>query len=135
MQKDNNMKLFYLLRNRINIIFVLLTVISSLFFASNVFAKKTVADAESILNSVSGETGVDTRDLPTQIGSIIEGALVIVGLAFFILMFYAGFLWMTARGEEDQVEKAKKTIIAAVIGLVVVVSAYGITYFITSKMI
>jgi len=42
-------------------------------------------------------------------------------------MIYAGYLWMLARGNEQEVEKAKNIIIYAVIGLVVVLSAYAIT--------
>jgi len=37
---------------------------------------------------------------------------------------------MFAQGNEAQVEKAKQTLIAAVIGLIIVLSAYAITAFI-----
>jgi hypothetical protein len=47
---------------------------------------------------------------------------------------YGGFLWMTAQGNESQVEKAIGIIKAAVIGAVLTFSAFGIsvlvmTYF------
>jgi len=49
-----------------------------------------------------------------------------IGVTFLIIMLYAGFVWMMARGNEQDVEKAKNIIIYAVIGLVVVLAAYAI---------
>ena len=42
---------------------------------------------------------------------------------------------MTARGEEEKVEKAKDTITRAIIGLIIVVGAYAIWSFIFSNLI
>ena len=64
------------------------------------------------------------------IGKIVGAALAFIGILFFILMIYGGFLWMTARGNEENVTKAKELIIAAVIGLVIVLAAYAITAYI-----
>jgi len=47
------------------------------------------------------------------------------------LMVYAGFLWMTAGGVEENVTKAKSLLMQAVIGLAIVLSAYSITIFAT----
>ena len=52
-----------------------------------------------------------------------------IGVIFFVLMIYGGFLWMTARGNEQQVEKAKDLIISAVIGLIIIFAAYAITMY------
>ncbi len=64
------------------------------------------------------------------IGKIVGAALAFIGILFFILMIYGGFLWMTARGNEQQVEKAKELIIAATIGLIIILAAYAITVYI-----
>ncbi len=63
-------------------------------------------------------------------GTIVGAALAFIGVLFFILMIYGGFLWMTAQGNDQQIEKAKNLIIAAVIGLIIVMSAYAITAYI-----
>ena len=68
-------------------------------------------------------------------GRVINIALSLVGIVFLILMFYGGYLWMTARGKEERLNKAKDTIEASVIGLIIVLAAYGITYFIISRII
>ncbi len=75
------------------------------------------------------------QDVGDVVGTGIKLVLTLVGLIFLILMVYAGLLWMTARGEEAQVEKARKIIVAAVIGLVIVVSAYAITTLVMDKMV
>lgn len=93
-----------------------------------------VQDAGNTLNKVVGRTGVSTEDIPTFIGNIITGILSFVGLIFLILMVYGGFLWITARGDDEQINNARKTIIGAIIGMVILVAAYGITAFITSRV-
>jgi hypothetical protein len=47
---------------------------------------------------------------------------------------YAGYLWMTARGNEQRLEKAKDTLTAAIIGLIIIAAAYAISYFVMSKI-
>lgn len=63
----------------------------------------------------------------TKIGSILSISTVFLGVVFLGLMIYAGFIWMMARGNEQEVARAKNIIIYAVIGLVVVLAAYAIT--------
>jgi len=49
-------------------------------------------------------------------------------------MMYGGMRWMTAEGNDDKVQKAKDIIQGGGIGLAIVLSAYGITYFIFSRL-
>lgn len=74
-------------------------------------------------------------DIKITVGSAIGKILAFVGILFFILMIYSGILWMTARGEEAQVTKAKDLIIAAIIGLAIVLSAYAITSYLGTSLI
>jgi len=68
--------------------------------------------------------------LSSRVGVIIGAILSFVAVIFMILIIYAGILWMIARGNEQQVDKAKNLIIQAIIGLIIVLSAYIITSFI-----
>ncbi|MEA3463467.1 MAG: pilin [Patescibacteria group bacterium] len=70
------------------------------------------------------------QTLPEIIGKVISIILAFLGVLFLILMIYGGYIWMMARGNEQEVEKAKNIIKNALIGLVVVLSAWAITYFI-----
>ena len=64
----------------------------------------------------------------TRLGLFIT--LAFIGTIFLILIIYSGIQWMTAGGNEEKVEKSKKRIINAVIGLIVILSAYIITTFV-----
>lgn len=84
------------------------------------------------LNATAGTAGLkdNNTDLPATIGNIVGAGLAFVGVVFMILIIYGGLLWMTSRGNEQQVEKAKDLIYSAVIGLIIVLSAYAITFYI-----
>lgn len=73
--------------------------------------------------------------LNTKIGSIIGIVLSFIGVAFLILMIYAGISWMTAAGNQEKVTKSKDLIINAIIGLIIVLAAYAITAFIGSRLL
>ncbi|MEK9152328.1 MAG: pilin [Patescibacteria group bacterium] len=93
------------------------------------------ADLKTLLQSGATNTaqgaGISQQaDLTTSIGKIINGAFGLLGTVFVVLMIYAGFLYMTAQGNEEQVEKAKTLIKNAVIGLVIMFLAYAITNFV-----
>jgi len=65
----------------------------------------------------------------------ISYALGFVGVVFLILMIVGGLMWMTAAGNDERVNKAKSLITNAVIGMVIVFSAYAITYFVTETLL
>ncbi|HSR89363.1 MAG TPA: pilin [Candidatus Udaeobacter sp.] len=92
-------------------------------------------DAGKILNKVAdpSKTGLSS-DLGSAIATVIKTILALVGTIFLVLTIYAGVMWMTAQGAEEPVEKAKEIIKASIIGLVIIMSAYAITYFVTTKL-
>ena len=83
----------------------------------------------------SDDPGDDTNVLATAVGKIIQALLGILGIIFIILILLAGFNWMTAAGEEEKVNRAKDTLRRAIIGLIIIVSAWGIWAFISSYVI
>ncbi len=89
------------------------------------------------VNNVASQAGYNPGNEPTldeRISSIISTFLSFLGVIFMLLMIYGGFNWMTAEGDEQKVERAKDTIRAAVIGLVIVIAAYAISIFAISKI-
>lgn len=72
--------------------------------------------------------------LTSYISTIIQIFLGLLGIIFLVLIIYAGFNWMTAQGDEEKVTKAKDTLRTAVIGLVIIVCAYSITYFVFNNL-
>jgi hypothetical protein len=95
----------------------------------------SILAADTGLEETAGTAGIEKFDIATKIGDIISTILGFVGIFFLILMIYGGLMWMTAGGKEEQLGKAKKVITSAVIGMIVVFSAYAITYFVTETLL
>lgn len=77
--------------------------------------------------TVNGKTS-DTAEV--LIARIVTAVLSILAILFFALMLYGGIRWMTARGNEEFVLKAKNIVEAAIIGLVLVMGSAAITQFV-----
>lgn len=93
-----------------------------------------VAEADQTDAFVEG-AGLSTNiELADIIASVITAFLSLLGIIFLILIIYGGYLWMTAGGNEEQVTKAMDIIKKAIIGLIIIVSAYAITYFVFSNL-
>jgi hypothetical protein len=66
----------------------------------------------------------NTRDLPSLIELIISSVILPIGATIVtIMIIYAGFLFVTARGNETKLETAKKAFLYAVIGAVILLGA------------
>ena len=97
---------------------------------NKVFAQ---ADPFGVNDLTSTELG--TKPIAETVAGIINIFLGLLGILAVILILYGGFIWMTSRGEVDKVQRAKTIMISAVIGLVIVLSAYAIARFIVSSLV
>lgn len=88
---------------------------------------------EKIATGAGYEKATDTT-LSETVGKYVRVMLSLVGTIFLALTVYAGFLWMTASGNEEQVTKATDIIKMATIGLIVALSAFPITAFVVSRV-
>lgn len=86
------------------------------------------------LDGIGSQTGLSDNSLPEIVGNLVNVFLGILGLILFLLVLYSGFLWMTAGGNTERVDKAKKYLINAVIGLVITVAAYAISGFVVEQI-
>ncbi len=91
-------------------------------------------DTVNKVDAFRGQT-FDTNFLQTKTGQIIGLVLSFVGAIFLILMIYAGILWMTAQGNDQQVSKAKSLMIDAVVGMIIVFAAYALTTFLGGQLL
>jgi len=120
---------------------ILSLLISLIFFgysSSLVLAQSTTTEnlqnkslKDNVVNQL-GSAGIQSGysepvDVRVTIARIIRIALSFLGVLFLCLTLYAGFEWMTAGGNDDKVSKAKTLLQQAVIGLVIIISAYSIT--------
>lgn len=82
------------------------------------------------LGATGRASGLTDKSLTDVVAIVIKGALGLVAVIFFIMIVIAGFSWMTAGGNEETVKNAKKNMSNAVIGLIVILFSYAITYFV-----
>ncbi len=86
------------------------------------------------VGSGAGYSAQTADSLTNTIGVLIQTLLGFLGVVFLILIIYAGLLWMTAAGNEDKVKKAQGILMSSVIGLIILLSAYAISYFVISNI-
>ncbi len=86
------------------------------------------------LDAVATESGLGQADLYATLARIVNVFLGFLGIILVCIVVYAGFLWMTAGGNTEQITKAKKWVINASVGLLIILSSWGITTFILNKL-
>jgi hypothetical protein len=114
--------------------FILLTILLVL-QANNALAY-SFANTNEFLTNTATHVGYDQsqKDYTTIIANIIKTVLTLVGIIFIVLIIYGGFLYMTSASESEKVKKAKNTIIYSAIGLIIILAAYSITYFVSTML-
>ncbi len=95
------------------------------------FAQLNVKDLDKVKTAVGADGG---KELPELIGNMINVVLSVLGIFFVVMVVYAGFLYMSAGGEEKNVEKAKKLLTQSVIGIVIILLAYSISAFVIGSL-
>lgn len=75
-----------------------------------------------------------TADFGALLTSVINWFLTLVGLIAVIMLIIGGFRYLTSGGNQEAVEKAKNTILYAIIGIVIVILSYAIVATITGAL-
>ncbi len=71
-----------------------------------------------------------SQTLPDLIKKIVQGLLFVLGTVAVIVIIFAGIFYTTSSGDPKMVEKAKNTLMYAVIGLIVAVLSYAIVGYV-----
>lgn len=79
-------------------------------------------------------SGYGTNDPEEIVINLINWVLGILALIAVVLILFGGFKWMTAAGNPSKVEEAQKLLIAAIIGMVIVMAAWGISLYAVSVL-
>ncbi|MEK7665518.1 MAG: pilin [Patescibacteria group bacterium] len=99
-----------------------------------------VADLEDFLTDVSDKAGLSTsggkpnQSIEEIVGNVISVLLGTLGVVFLVLSVYAGFLWATSQGSEEKVKKAQEILRNSIIGLIITLAAYSISYFVIQNV-
>ena len=114
--------------------------LSFLFFIPLITQADLSSEADNILFGSKGkEVDAALGDLGDEdprviIANIINILLGFLGTIAVVLILLGGFKWMTAAGDEQKVEDARKLIYAAAIGLIIILSAWAIAVFVLDKI-
>ncbi len=99
----------------------------------------TLAKVDIGWSKIGKRTGFDQvkdyNDVYKLANTVVNTVLSLLGIIFFGMMMYGGLRWMTAHGDDALAEKARNAIQAGIIGFIIVVLSYAITYFVFNKLI
>ena len=74
------------------------------------------------------------QELGTSITTVINYFLGLLGLIAVAFLIYAGILMVTAGGNDEQVTKARKIIMYAVVGIVIILLSWTIVTFVSQSL-
>ena len=117
--------------------FILLTLITAIIPFANIHAE-SVCDhltPDSEVYKANGCGGTSTADLQNVVVNIINGIVAAIGLVAVIFIVVGGINYMTSAGDSGKIEKAKKTILYAAIGLVICALAFAIVNFVIGNIL
>lgn len=85
--------------------------------------------------NANGCGGSSTADFSNVLVGILNGLVVVFGVIAAIFIVVGGVNYMTSAGDSGKVQKAKNTILYAVIGLVISALAFAIVNFVITNVI
>ena len=89
---------------------------------------------EQQTQAFAGDKGAgfgEPKDPRAVVATIIQSLLGLLGILMIAYFVYGGYLIMTSAGQEEKITKGKSVLRNAVIGLVIILSAYGLTKLVT----
>lgn len=89
-------------------------------------AEETTTTAATLDNPLKAQGD----DPVAIIGNIIRAMLGVVGAVTLLMFLYGGFMLIFSAGEQEKLEKGRKTLIWAIIGLAIVLSSYSILSYV-----
>ena len=75
---------------------------------------------------------VDFRNFGQLMAKFIDILLYFAGAVAVVFLVIGGYQYVTSRGNEEAMEKAKKTITAAIIGIVIIIMAFAIVQIVNT---
>jgi cytochrome bd-type quinol oxidase subunit 2 len=78
---------------------------------------------------ISATIGLGTESPQKTAVNIIRAVLGLLGIASVVMIILGGYWWLTAAGNEQRVERAKKILTSAIIGLIIILLAWAIVWY------
>ncbi len=117
----------------LKILIIVLVVITAIFIVTDFALAVDVWGNQQ--TEINAQLQLGAEDPRVIVANVIRITLGFLGIIAVILVMYAGFLWMTAGGEASKIDRAKKVLIGALIGVVIIISAFAIVTFVLGKLL
>lgn len=85
-----------------------------------------LASSEDIIRDTDRHNAAVSDDFRAAVVGFMNYFLSFLGLIAVIMVVYAGILLVTAQGDEQQINKGKKIILWAAIGMLIIMLSYAI---------
>lgn len=119
--------------------FIFLLTLSFSFLPFSFASPSALAQSRSETNLFANQEGMNEistvyggkrpEDIRIVAAKFIRLILSFLGIIFLALIIAAGFKWMTSGGNEEEVKKARKLMINAAIGLIIVLVSWSIAHY------
>lgn len=106
-----------------------LSIINTACFAAS---NPEACDMDPSFSELCDKHGED--DLMKTVGNVLNAIYGIIAVIAVVMIVIAGIKYSTSQGDPNKVQSAKGTILYAIIGLVITISAFAITNFILSAL-
>ncbi len=93
--------------------------------------------ASQYLDKIATHKDIDIKTnvtMAVMVGRIINGILGFLGILFLVIILYAGFTWTNAGGSEEDVTQARNLIKWSIIGIIVIIGAYAISFYVVDQI-
>lgn len=103
----------------------------------NIFFTAGIVNAQADtlgLQPIQSNIKLGDTDIRIIAGRLISVVLGLLGIIAFGLVLYAGFLIMTSAGNEEKVAQGKRVMVNALIGFVIIISAFAIVQFVLKSL-
>lgn len=81
----------------------------------------------------AGQAGIPTTDGNTLLTNGLNLAYFLAGAICVIVIIIAGIMYVTSTGDAGRVTKAKNLLTYAIVGLIIILSAFAITNFVIGR--
>lgn len=114
----------------IGVVMLVLTVPQTTFATTTPAKAVPSKNNADILRIFGNNMGLSDTDPRIIVARIIRSGLGFVGIVMLVMVLWGGLQFMVSGGDKEKVDKAKKTFYSAIIGLIIMLSAYSIVAFV-----
>jgi hypothetical protein len=102
--------------------------------ANAVVSESDLWGGSRVDKDVKEKIGLEKKDPRIIVASAIRVIMGFLGTIAVVIILMAGFKWMTAGGSEEKITDSRKMLTAGVIGLIIILAAFGIATFVMNNL-